>query len=153
MKLTIPFHIVFSNIPHIQIACEEYTGIQLGIMSVPHSIIIYSPHLNWMWGIFMNNMWNNVNTRIHCYGFEYLLLCKTSILTYYYYMCVMIFVFMSCLDNALTFGKSSLKSLLCHVNCCVSHNLKNNVIFMFEVRHTLPRNGAQAKSIYRIQHT
>ena len=39
MGLTI-FHVVFLDILHIQIECEEYLGILCGILSVPHNNVM-----------------------------------------------------------------------------------------------------------------
>ena len=39
MGLTI-FHVVFLDIFHIQIECEEYLGILCGILSVPHNNVM-----------------------------------------------------------------------------------------------------------------
>jgi hypothetical protein len=40
------FHVVFSDIPHIQSECWEYLGILSGILSVPQNIVMGMNNVN-----------------------------------------------------------------------------------------------------------
>ena len=57
MGLTVAFHVVFPDIPHIQTGCGKYSGILCGILSVPQNIVMD-----------LNNMMDGKRSPINVYN-------------------------------------------------------------------------------------